>query len=56
MTLKLKKQKSKDKHYQVLYSVKDGKETYLGTEKILLRLKAQADTLKNLEKKDILQL
>ncbi len=46
MTLKIKWQKSRDKKYQVLYSVKDGKETYLGSEKVLVQMKEQWDMLK----------
>lgn len=43
MTLKIKWQKSKDKKYQVVYSIKDGVERYLGSEKTLLRMKDKDD-------------
>lgn len=43
MTLKIKMQKSKNKKYQVVYSIVKGKETYIGTEKALLKMKRQQE-------------
>ncbi len=54
MTIKIKKQKSKDKKYQVVYVVKNGKEIYIGTEKKLLEWKAREDVDKG--KRSILSL
>ena len=46
MTLRIKWQKSRDKRYQVVYALQDGKETYLGTEKTLIEMKKQSDLIK----------